>query len=259
MSVDMTPRDAVLDLLSTQGANARFSNHYLPTAVRERVGCRTHEVWEALWGLVGEGLIYLDPEGQAPDNWRWKLSDDGQRAVGGDWEPRDSTGFLRRLDERVPSLDPVARTYIVEALGAFNARCYLACSVMLGVAAERVFNELAESFVQLHNQPSAGLRRATDTRRGVATRFTDLRRHLEPVRSTFPEDLRDVLTFDAVGDLLRIARNEAGHPSGARVDGETARLHLEMAALYIAKMTSLTAHFNRIEEDPTWATDATNG
>ena len=54
--------------------------------------------------LVGDGLIYLDTAGQGSgtDNWRWRLSEVGQRvAKGGIWEPRDPDGYLVRLwDER---------------------------------------------------------------------------------------------------------------------------------------------------------------
>ncbi|WP_269433557.1 hypothetical protein [Nonomuraea sp. SBT364] len=35
------------------------------------------------------------------------------------------------------------------------------------------------------------------------------------MRPTLPDDLGDNLTMDAVADLLRITRNEAGHPHGA--------------------------------------------
>ena len=57
------------------------------------------DVWEALWGLLGEGLIFLDPDGQQTagswDNWRWRLSDIGKEVVkGGSWHPRDPERFL---------------------------------------------------------------------------------------------------------------------------------------------------------------------
>ncbi|GGT42827.1 hypothetical protein GCM10010176_102940 [Nonomuraea spiralis] len=40
-----------------------------------------------LYGLLADGLVYIDPEQQAPDNWRWKLSERGLKVVsGGPWE-----------------------------------------------------------------------------------------------------------------------------------------------------------------------------
>jgi hypothetical protein len=133
-------RSEVLEILATPSAETRFGDPYLPAAIRQRTGCRPHEAWEALWSLVSDGMAYLDPERQpGTDNWRWKLSERGrQAAAGGPWEPRDPGRYLRQLRRRAPDLDPVALRCVEEALRAFNARCFLASSVMLGVASEQV-------------------------------------------------------------------------------------------------------------------------
>jgi hypothetical protein len=53
-------------------SGAKFGEGYLVTAVMRQVQCTRDQVWETLWGLVGEGLIYLDSAGQhsGTDNWR---------------------------------------------------------------------------------------------------------------------------------------------------------------------------------------------
>ncbi len=66
---------------------------------------------------------------------------------------------------------------------------------------------------------------------------------LEPMRPQLPDDLSDILTLDAVADLLRITRNDAGHPAGRQVDEDTAYTHLQMAARYLQKMSTLGAYF----------------
>jgi len=132
----------------------------LAVPVAEATGCRPHEVMEALWGLVADGLVYLDPSGQGSgtDNWQWKLSADGRAAAGGGaWEPRDPEGYLSRLRREAPGLDDLAVRYVREALRAFNARCYLACSVMLGVASEQAFRGLAEAFVAANGEQDGKL------------------------------------------------------------------------------------------------------
>jgi len=50
------------------------------------------------------------------------------------------------------------------------------------------------------------------------------------------------LKLDAVADLLRVATNDARHPTGRRIDEDTAYTHLQMAARYLQKMTALEAH-----------------
>ncbi|HSH60959.1 MAG TPA: hypothetical protein VK988_15240 [Acidimicrobiales bacterium] len=242
----MDVRAHVLEYLATPDADTRFARAYLVTQVANRAFCRPDQVYEALWGLVGEGLAYLDPAGQSSgtDNWRWRLSGAGASvASAGAWEPRDPEGYLRRLRAYRPEIDPVAVGYVEEALRAFNARCYLATSVMLGVASERVVGGLARAVVEA--VPNATKLRAAVENPKVTqfSRFQELRKQLEPMRPELPDDLGDTLTMDAVADLLRITRNEAGHPTGRQVDEDTAYTHLQMAARYLQKITMLNAHF----------------
>jgi hypothetical protein len=193
-------------------------------------------------------LIYLDPAGERgsiSDNWRWRASELGKQvAAGGNWEPRDPQGYLRRLRSAQPPVDEKALVYVEEAVSAFNARCYLATSVMLGVAVESVFNGLAEAFAIANPEITTKLRRLiADPRSSHNTRFQELRKSLEPIRPQLPDGLADPVTLDAVADLLRIARNDAGHPTGKPMDEGTAHAHLYMGAELLLKMTALTAHF----------------
>ncbi len=249
----MDLRAHVLQHLATPHAERRFAQAYLVREILGQTGCQPHEVYEAVWGLVGEGLVYLDPAGQgsSTDNWRWNLSTVGiKAATGGTWEPRDPEGYLRRLRAHTPELDPVAVSYVEEALRAFNARCYLATSVMLGVASEQVVGGLARSVIDA--VPGAtGLRKAIENPKvSQFSRFLELRKQLEPMRPQLPDDLGDTLTLDAVADLLRITRNEAGHPTGRQVDEDTAYTHLQMAARYLQKMATLNAHFRATAPRP---------
>jgi SpoVK/Ycf46/Vps4 family AAA+-type ATPase len=117
---------------------------------------------------------------------------------------------------------------------------------MLGVASEQAFRGLAEAFVATGNQDGKLSRLLLNPRSTYAARFEEFRKRLEPLRSDLPHDLADVLTLDAVAELLRVTRNSVGHPTGADVDEDTARVHLQMAALYLRKMTDLREHFERL-------------
>lgn len=237
----MELRERLLEHLATPQAETRFGQSYLVKQMARSGVRQPHEVWEALWGLVAEGLVYLDPGIQGPDNWNWRLSRSGiEAATGGAWEPRDPRGYLRRLRQSSPGIDSIAIRYVEEALRAFNARCYLASSVMLGVASERVVEGLARVVSELRGDRAKKLRTALDNpRASQLSRFQELRKQLEPMRPELPDDLGDTLTLDAVANLLRLTRNEAGHPTGAEVGEDTAYTHLQMAAIYLQKMTAL--------------------
>lgn len=136
----------------------------------------------------------------------------------------------------------MAVRYVTEALSAFNARCFLASAVMLGVASERIVEGLARSVADFRGGSAKRLRAALeDPRASQFSRFTEMRKQIEPLRPELPDGTADTLTLDAVADLLRVTRNEAGHPTGATIDEDTAYTHLQMAARYILKMTDLRA------------------
>jgi hypothetical protein len=114
---------------------------------------------------------------------------------------------------------------------------------MLGVAAESVFNGLAAAFVIAEPTRTAKRQKALAARALQNTRFQELRKTLEPIRTQLPDGLADPVTLDAVADLLRTARNESGHPTGKPIDEGTARTHLYMGAELLQKMTALRAYF----------------
>ncbi len=239
-------RRAVLQRLGNGGAS-RFGRPYLVGTIHQETGCSEAEVWEALWGLVGDGLLYLDTAGQGSgtDNWQWRLSAEGQRvAKGGAWEARDPDGYLDRLHREIHGLDDLVELYLTAALQSFNGRCYLATSVMLGVAAERAFLVMAQSYAasSMAGAPAMA-KELAKPRSNYFALWTEFRKRIEPVRPDLPDGLADALTLDAIADLIRLTRNEVGHPTGRQIDEDTARVHLTIAPMYLRKMQQLAVHF----------------
>jgi hypothetical protein len=141
-------------------------------------------------------------------------------------------------------LDELVELYLTEALQSFNGRCYLATSVMLGVAAERAFLVMAETYATWSMAGAPALaKELAKPRSNYYTLWTEFRRRIEPVRQELPNGLADALTLDAIADLIRLTRNEAGHPTGRQIDEDTARVHLTVAPVYLRKMQQLAAHF----------------
>lgn len=244
------PREAVLDWLSRPGADNRFRLDAFVRDVREAKGWRRHDVLAAVWGLVAEGLVYLDHEDQPSDAWwRWKLSPAGLRAVnGGAWEPTTMDRYLNRLRRDAPALDGIVLQYVEEALRAFNAQCYLAAAVMVGVASERAFLLLAEAFAEAVGEQASALRKElSNPRSSQHRRYAEFRKLVEHRRDRLPNGLVDPIALDGVAELLRVVRNDAGHPTGAEIDEDTARTQLLIAGPYLQKMARLRAHVQGLD------------
>lgn len=253
---EMDIRSGILHELGEERIDPRFAEPYFPLAAAHALHVPLVSIWEHLWGLQGDGLIFLDPNGQQRasswDNWRWRLTDRGRQAVRtGSWEPRDPQRYVQRIREGAPDVDDDALLYVREALAAFGAGCYIASSVMLGVAVEQVFGRLGAAFVGIAPDRYFKLDgMLSSSSVPQARRFDEFRKRLDPIRASVPDGLADPITMDAVADLVRVTRNDAGHPSGRRIDEDTAYTHLVLAGVLLVKMVTLARHFEALQATP---------
>jgi len=138
----------------------------------------------------------------------------------------DTTSFLSLVKSEVSDISGEAVVYLEEAVSAFYAGCLLASCVMLGVAAEAEFLRLAEIAAKGHtygrNFTSVGQKHLI---RQKIKKFEDC---IKPLMSSLPhEAVEDLETnFLAIQSVLRIARNDAGHPTGASPQREQVYVYL---------------------------------
>jgi hypothetical protein len=168
-----------------------------------------------------------------------------QCLASGQTNPYDPEGYMRKLLLEVPPLDPVAREYLSEALVCLHRTCYRACAVMLGGASETVMLRLIEAFhdaLPLARQGTfaAGAMEPLS----IARRVRFFRQELERIRLTIPQPLRDNLgtQLDGIFMLIRMERNDAGHPNVTATTRETAHANLLLFPSYGAAAYALIAH-----------------
>lgn len=196
--------------------------HYLAEAVRSLAPQgdtpNQQQILAAYWSLVAQGLAYIDISQPAPENWDLNLTPAGQAALRDEEvNPDDPAGYLRTLYTNVPTLGVTVRMYVDEAVRTYYSRAYLACTVMIGVAAEAAFLDAAAAFIPWSTPPADKLKKLlTNPRANYVDRFGEFRKKLEEQKNRLPPDVRDALDIhmSAVLDLLRASRNDAGHPTG---------------------------------------------
>ena len=242
----------ILRLLSQKNMDTRLGHgrHYLAEAVRNATPTANQpdyrQIMEGVWSLIGQGLAYIDYSQSATENWSLHLTASG-RAAANDEEinPDDPAGYIRYLLREVSDLSEIVKGYVHEALHAYNARLYRASAVMLGVASEAAVLEVAATLGQTLQGTEA--QHYLDTinahRRNYIAKFEAFRKKLESKKSALPQELTDGLdlTMNAVGDLLRVCRNDAGHPTGKGVDRDDCFIHLHMFVRYVKKLYAVKA------------------
>lgn len=216
----------------------------------EKTRLSSYQVLEAYWSLISQGLAYIDMTQPAPENWTLELTGAGYAAVKDqEFNPDDPSGYLSALYSKVPSSSDLVRLYINEAVRTYTNRCYLSCTVMLGVAAEACFMEVAHSFVNwLGEGKSEKLSKLlSNPRTNYIQRFLEFRKKLDQEKNLLPSELKDGLDIQlgAVLDLLRVSRNDAGHPTGKQLYREDCFTALRVFARLLHRLYSLKEHFEQ--------------
>jgi hypothetical protein len=255
MNRDQLQRETLKLLASGVDSRLGRGEHYLAEALKHRLP--SHKIYrpqvqELIWSVVAQGLAYIDFSQSAPENWRLELTEAGRAAAGDqEYNPDDPSGYLSALISGIPAMSPIVRRYAEEAVHAYNAQLYFSSAVMLGVASEAAFLELAEAFAHLlrDSERKRFEELLRNEKANYLSKFVEFRKKVEPMKPRLPEQFADGidLWLNAVLDLLRIYRNKAGHPKGAQPSRNECFLNLRMFAPYLAKMYRLKAFC----EDPT--------
>ena len=134
--------------------------------------------------------------------------------------------------------------YLEEAVAAFYADCLLSSCVMLGVAAEAEFLRLLNVAASGQFQsPTFTTLAIKDRGRPIRQKITTFQRALVPILPTLQprrefEDADTRLNF--IQSVIRIARNDAGHPTGVHAPPrEDVYVFMQMFVPFAAQVKSL--------------------
>jgi len=207
------------------------------------------QIMEAVWSLISQGLAYIDYRQRATENWYLFLTRAGLAAARDEAVNPDNSGeYLDQLASRVRKASETVMQYAREAVNSYTSRCYLASTVMLGVASEAAFLEMARSFASwlTDEQGKKFGKIIEDPRTNFITKFSEFRKRIETHKPSIRPDLSDnmSLTMDSVLDLLRVNRNDAGHPTGKRFSRDDAFVNLQIFARYLQRLYEFKDFFD---------------
>ena len=179
---------------------------------------------DAFWDLFRQGFITIGAN-NSNENWPFfRLSHFGKQELK-DNEPlrfHSVETFLKLVKTSAPDLSEITEKYLAEAVRAFYSGCLLSACVMLGVAAESEFNRLLS--IAKDSRTHSGLFIKIKERDSIRQKIinfqisiNNIKELLQP-RSKF-ENLDSNLGH--IQSLIRVSRNDAGHPSSNRTPDRT--------------------------------------
>jgi len=187
-------------------------------------------VRDVFWDLFRQGFITLGMNNSNP-MWPWfRLSHFGQQALQtqSPYRFHDTASFLAMVKKEVPDISAEAIAYLDEAVAAFYAGCLLAACVMLGVAAEAEFLRLVD--VAANSSKHGAIFAPVQKQMFIRQKIAKFGSVLKPLTSKLPKDTTEDLetNLDMIQSVLRVARNEAGHPTAAAPGREQVYVFLQL-------------------------------
>lgn len=239
--VERLKRDKAWSQLDPSGDGFAPYVEYSGNNDAERIGARHALVflaYEVFWQLLVEGIVAPGYNSSNLNLPHFHITDYGQRALSSsEPQPYDPTGYLAHLRERVPVPDATVVAYLAEALETFRKGNLVACPVMLGIAAERVFLLLCESLAAaLSNAAEKTAFTKLLDRFPMKPKLDWVQNKIQQIQKQapagFPENASIMLI--AIYDLMRCQRNELGHPREAppKVDRRDAFVNLQIFPRY---------------------------
>jgi hypothetical protein len=195
-------------------------------------------VTEVFWELLVEGIVAPGTSSQMLDLPWFHLTEYGKRVVASEaGHPHDEPGYLALLRARVPQPDQTVQAYLGEALTAFRRGTPVASTIMLGIAAERIFLLVCDSLsVALRDPTEKATFDALLQRFPMKPKLDWVHAKLLELQNRRVAGIPDnaTLAVTAIYDFLRVQRNDLGHPREVppSVDREEAFANLQILPRY---------------------------
>lgn len=221
-----------------------IENYFRGFMEQNEVRANIKAIIECLSDLISLGLVI--PFYNESNYWKeWLgLSERGQEYINNINSPYDPDGYLNRIRSKASNIDPIVFAYLSESVSAFNQHLYFASAVTLGAASEKLILLLVEAANCFIQRASAGSLVRTDD--SIFTIYRNFRKKIDFHKNKFPAELKESYetTLDTLFNLIRVTRNDAGHPKKATLDEALVKAGLEAFGHYLKMINDLISFLN---------------
>lgn len=187
---------------------------------------------ETFWELIIKGLVI--PGGKGDSRFPLvSITEYGIRCYEeGKILPYDPEGLLNSLNEEIPQLDKIIKMYFEEAVDCYSRMNYLASTVMIGGALEKMVlylidEEFEKMLMDEVQKTSFSKIKKINKIKTKFDKFLDFIKR-NKIEKQFSKTLEENLLgfLPSVVQLIRITRNEVGHPTGREIKRDEAEAYI---------------------------------
>lgn len=163
-------------------------------------------------------------------------------------QPYDPDGFLAHFDRVCPNPDSVVRSYLEEALLAFNSGCERSAAVMLGCASEQLILLLCDAVQTALEGSHEGIAftKNIEKHNTIYHKFNTVKGLLEARAKELPRAHAEAISsyIPSGFEMVRSCRNAAGHPRAiGDINSDTIFMNLRIFTEYARCIMALVEHF----------------
>lgn len=207
------------------------------------------KIADRLWEYLSIGILAPGSDANNP-GFPWvHVTEYGKKLLIEEVNPYSSDKFVAQVENVAKLLlDDITEMYIYESLRCFRHNCYLGATILLGAFSEKVFlNFLDELIKNIQNSSKRASFEAKIKDKFIATKFYEFTQLIEPLKKSFPKDIKD--QFDvwltSFFNYIRRVRNEVGHPTGTSVSREDILAMFLPFPRYLKNLVKLIDYFSK--------------
>jgi len=170
------------------------------------------------------------------------ITEQGKEAFNSDEIPvYDPDGYLTEINASIPDLDPVIYEYLKESVHSFNRDCIMSSAITLGVASEKMILLLFESLEKSLKDDTDKKMMAKAANRKIFDKHKSIETMLRAKNKILPKEIYENcdLYLSGLFHLIRLHRNEFGHPTGTQIEKSVIRVFLKCFGIYLKKLYDL--------------------
>ncbi len=246
----------VAEIAKSRGLKSIGGGHDAWVMNRDRVqlyGNLRAPVASIVWDLIGERILRPGTiDGETYNLPHIYVTEYGKRALEDERTPYDPDGYLRKLAQKVPNIDPVIVTYLAESIETLRGNCLLSSTVTMGCASEQAMLLVIEKTLDACKPTNkAALQAALDKHRSIKLQNEQYRKWFEANllarlkkdrNSDWVSEMENALAF--LFNHFRVLRNDAGHPTGCKISREEATANLVLLPRYLELIYDLFGWLN---------------
>lgn len=202
---------------------------------------------EVFWDLFRQGIVTLGKNESNPFFPDFRVTSWGKKVVceSDTYFIIDTIAFESRVRCEIPNIDEISILYLKESFQAFRSGCLISSAVMLGVTAEHIFQLLLDQLESNPNQALASRFKNVFSQRTILSKIDTFKAVIASDKASFPQDVKESFDTQFLGiqSLIRIYRNESGHPTGKVIDREQAFVNLRLFIPFGKMVHSLMNHY----------------